>query len=162
MGNLDYQATDDVVSDFSPLPTGKYLASIVEAELKQTKAGTGSYVQLKFEVMDGAYKGRWVSFINITFTNPNSTAQEIGRKQLNTLLKAINLQGIQDTSELTGHAVVIDVNIKQQEGYSPQNEVKNYFPVDGTPAAPTVPSQAAPEPTAQPTPTSDAQPSWAQ
>ena len=170
MGNLDnYQVTDEVVSDFTPLPVDKYLASIVEAELKQTKAGTGSYINVKFEVMDGKFKGRWV-FTMITFTNPNSVAQEIGRKQLNTLLQAIGYgvgQGIQDTSELTGHAVVIEVGIEQNEGYAPKNTVKNYFSANAQGAVPVAPSAPAPtaapvQPSAAPSESNDASPSWAQ
>ena len=35
--------------EFAPLPAGKYIAAIVESETKPTKAGGGSYLQLKVQ-----------------------------------------------------------------------------------------------------------------
>ena len=169
MGNLDYNVTDEVVNDFKPLPVGEYLASITSAEMMATAKG-GSMIQLKFEIMDGEYQGRWVSFINIQWTNGNKEPVAFGHRQLNTLLQAIGYavgQGIQDTAELTGNAVVVDVGIEQDKNgqYAPKNVVKNYYAPNG--AVPAAVSQAAPETVAQaqqqaPAPAqSDAKPSWA-
>ena len=163
MSNLgSYQATEEVLSDFTPLPEGQYTVCVIESELKDNKAGTGNYIQLKLEVMDGQYKGRWINFVNLTFTHTNSMAQEIGRKTLNTLMKACGIRDIQDTKQLHGIAVRADIKIKQSEGYAPNNEVKNYFALDGTAPAP-APSQAAsPAPVADNAPSQgDASPSWA-
>jgi len=161
-----YEATEEVLGDFTPLPNGKYTVCVVESELKDNKAGTGNYIQLKLEVMDGKFKGRWINFVNITFTHTNSQAQEIGRKGLNTLMKACGIQSIQDTKQLHGIAVSAEVIIKQSEGYAPNNEVKNYYPLQGS-AQGTAPAQeAAPlEGTVirddAPAQGGDAQPSWA-
>ena len=48
----------DPASNFDPLPAGKYLAAIIESEMKPTKAGTGNYLALTFQVLDGPHKGR--------------------------------------------------------------------------------------------------------
>ena len=168
MSNLGmYEATEEVLGDFSPLPNGKYTVCVVESELKDNKAGTGNYIQLKLEVMDGKFKGRWINFVNITFTHSTSqTAQEIGRKTLNTLMKACGIQNIQDTKQLHGIAITAEVIIKQSEGYAPNNEVKNYFALDGA-AQGTAPAPAPATATADPVVDNapaqggDASPSWA-
>ncbi len=41
-------------SDFEPIPAGKYLAVITETEMKPTKSGAGSYLQLTFQIIEGA------------------------------------------------------------------------------------------------------------
>jgi hypothetical protein len=46
------------IADFEPLPADQYTAAIVESEMKPNKAGTGRYLQLVFEVLEGFYKGR--------------------------------------------------------------------------------------------------------
>ncbi|MFO7900232.1 MAG: DUF669 domain-containing protein [Planctomycetota bacterium] len=43
---------------FEPIPAGKYLAIITGSEMKDTKAGTGRYLELTFEVIEGKHKGR--------------------------------------------------------------------------------------------------------
>ena len=44
-------------ADFEPIPAGKYLATIVESEMKPTKSGTGNYLQLTFEILEGPTRG---------------------------------------------------------------------------------------------------------
>ena len=51
-------ATVDPATDFEPLPAGKYLAVITDSEMKPTKAGTGHYLQMTFQVIDGPFKNR--------------------------------------------------------------------------------------------------------
>ena len=62
MANLNgFNANEvDPAVGFDPIPAGKYLAIITESEMKPTKAGTGQYLQLTFQVLEGQYKGRLV------------------------------------------------------------------------------------------------------
>ena len=164
MANLgNYQASDEVLGDYSPVPPDNYTAVITESELLQNKNGTGSYIKLKFEIMGGEYNGRFV-WNNITYQHQNNQAQEIGHKELNTLMKACGLNAVQDTTQLHGIAHVIQVKIEESEGYAPQNVVKNYYQVgaDGN-AAPSSSSPATPaaEPTAQQSGNAPATPDWA-
>ncbi len=43
---------------FDPIPAGRYQAIITDSEQKPTKAGTGHYLQLTFQIQEGTYKGR--------------------------------------------------------------------------------------------------------
>ncbi|MBF6949467.1 DUF669 domain-containing protein, partial [Acinetobacter baumannii] len=51
--------------DFAPIPVGTYIAQINRSEIKSTKAGTGSYLSLGFQIVEGEYEGRMI-FQNIT------------------------------------------------------------------------------------------------
>ena len=71
--------TVDPATDFEPLPAGKYLAVITDSEMKPTKAGTGSYLQIVWELIDGDFKGRKL-WSRLNLDNPNATAVEIAQR----------------------------------------------------------------------------------
>ena len=43
---------------FDALPPGRYEVIITDSEMKDTKAGTGQYLQLTFDVIGGQHNGR--------------------------------------------------------------------------------------------------------
>ena len=43
---------------FDAIPAGKYQAVISQSSIKATRNGSGSYLELTFEIIDGEYKGR--------------------------------------------------------------------------------------------------------
>ena len=112
---------------YAALPAGNYVAQVERSEVKQTKDGTGSYLSLGFKVMDGDYAGR-VLFGNITLTNKNSQAQEIGRKQLIKLSTACGLGHLQDSEQLHGIPVMIKVSDSRVYEGEKQNDIKDYKP----------------------------------
>ena len=59
MALLNFNA-DEVAPSTShdPIPAGKYQAVITDSELKMTKSGTGSYLELTFEITDGEFEKR--------------------------------------------------------------------------------------------------------
>ena len=44
--------------DFSPIPEGDYLVEIKTAEIKATKSGTGKYINVRMDVIEGKYTKR--------------------------------------------------------------------------------------------------------
>ena len=71
MASLSFNAEDFVEEQrFEPIPEALYKAVIIDSEMRKTKAGTGSYLMLKFEVLEGAHAGRWVK-TNLNLDNPN-------------------------------------------------------------------------------------------
>src|SRR5690554_5309911 len=66
---------------FDPIPAGWYTATIAGAELRQTKAGTGEYIAVQYNVTGPSHEGR-VMFGNLNIRNPNPKAEEIGMRQL--------------------------------------------------------------------------------
>lgn len=129
--------------EFEPLAAGWYSATISEANLKPTKAGTGEYIILRFDITSPEAAGR-VVFTNLNIRNPNPVAQEIGFKQMGEVMAAIGLASVQDTDQFVGGNLQIKLSIKDDPQYGKQNEVKAYKALEASaPAAPTTPQATA-------------------
>jgi len=128
---------------YEPLPAGWYTASITAAELKNTKAGTGQYIAIRYDIIGPTHQGRIV-FGNLNIRNPNATAEGIGRQQLGEIMRAIGIAKVQDTDELIGGQLSIKVDIRSSEQYGDQNEVKGFKAIAGsTPPTPVVKASAS-------------------
>jgi hypothetical protein len=113
-------------SDFEPIPAGKYLAVIIESEMKPTKAGTGSYLQLTFEILDGPYKGRKV-WARLNLANSNETTVKIAQAELSAICRAVGVLAPNDSVELHDLPLVIHVKCKKRPDTGEvTNEVKGY------------------------------------
>lgn len=140
-----FSADDMPVSSnsYEPLPAGWYTATITGAELKATKAGTGQYIAIRYDIIGPTHQGRIV-FGNLNIRNPNATAEEIGRQQLGEVMRAIGLAKVQDTDELIGGQLSIKVSIRNSDQYGDQNEVKGFKAIAGsTPPAPVAKAAAS-------------------
>jgi hypothetical protein len=53
MANLNGFNANQVepATDFEPIPAGKYVAVVTASEMKPTKNGNGSYLELTFQVI---------------------------------------------------------------------------------------------------------------
>ncbi len=113
-------------SNFDPLPTGWYSASITEAELKQTKDGGGEYIKVRYTIIGPTHEGR-VVFGNINTRNASLKAEEIGRAQLGDIMRAISVPRLSDTDQLIGGVLQIKIVIRPAAGqYQEQNEIKAF------------------------------------
>lgn len=130
-------------SDFEPLPAGKYLAVITESEMKPTKAGTGSFLQLTFEILDGQFKGRKV-WARLNLMNSNDTAVKIAQAELSAICRAVGVLAPNDSVELHNLPLVITVKCKKRPDTGEiANEVKGFAKKESPqapPAAPAAPS----------------------
>lgn len=141
MAQLGYTvSTNDLPQDgggdFSPLPAGEYHTRIVETSINTTKSGTGQYIKLRLDVTGPSHEGR-VIFTNLNIKNDNQKAEEIGRQQLGSVMRAIGLDSIQDTDQLVGGAMAVKVTIRKSEEYGDQNDVKSFKAISGSkPPAP--------------------------
>jgi len=143
--------TDDLPAgsggNFEPLPAGWYQVTVAGAELKTTKAGTGEYISVRYDVVAPTHQGR-VVFGNLNIKNPNPKAEEIGRQQLGNLMRAIGLANVSDTDQLIGGNCSIKLSIRKSEQYGDNNDVKAWKAIDGgsvpTPAAKTEAPSSAP------------------
>lgn len=110
-----------------PIPAGEYKAVLASDEKKPTANGTGSYLKLEFEVIDGPYKGRKV-FNNLNLWNANAQAVEIAKKELNSIIAASGVvpktgQGL-DSAMLYGIPMMIKVTQKKDE-YQGEERINN-------------------------------------
>ena len=132
------------LEDRTPVPAGDYVVHVVKTEFKQTKAKNGHYLSIHMKILDGDYKGRTL-FTNLNLDNPNPVAVEIANKELNSICKACNKQGVEDSDELLQIPFVASVKITAGDAqFPPANETTGYKPADGEVQTPvTAPPVAA-------------------
>lgn len=139
-------------SGFEPIPAGKYVAVINDDIMKDTRSGTGRYLQLEFEIIEGEYRGRKL-WSRLNLENPNAQAVQIARSELSAICRAVNVMQLRDTVELHNMPLVISVRCKKnRETDEMQNEIAGYEPKQSYSA-----SAPAPVPAAQ----GNATPPWA-
>jgi hypothetical protein len=150
MANLNGFNANEVEpnASFEPIPAGKYLAAITETEMKPTKNGGGSYLQLAFTILEGEYKNRIV-WARLNLNNANATAVKIARSELSAICHAVGVMQPKDSVELHNLPLLITVKVKKRSDSDElTNEIKGYAPKT---AAAGRPQQA---------PTSDTTPPW--
>jgi len=144
--------------DFTPLPAGDYSVTIEDAEIKQTKSGTGQYINLKLHVEGPTHAGRLL-FGVLNIKNDSSQAEQIGRGQLGSILRALKIESLEDTDQLIGGPLVVKVVVKPASGqYKEGSEIKAYKAAGDAPTPAARPTPAKPAPAAAPSKTS---PPWA-
>lgn len=140
-------------NSFDPIPAGWYAATITKAELKETKAKTGSYLAIRYDILGPSHQGR-VVFGNLNIKNPNLEAERIGRESLESLFLAIGKR-VNHTEELIGENVEIKVKITTSEQYGDQNDVAGFKSINGS--KPPMPKASAEQ---QPAAAVSAAPPW--
>lgn len=130
------------------LPEGKYTAVITSSEEKPTKAGTGSYLELVFEIVDGPHKGRKL-WERLNLQNQNLTAVAIAKASLSAICYAVGILRPQDSTELHNKPLEITVKCKRNPQTDEiQNEIKGFAALGSGGATvqasqPTVPASGA-------------------
>jgi len=132
---------------YDPVPAGEYTLRALDAEEKATRDGTGSYINVKFEVADGEHRGRlmWNVFNVI---NQSEKAQSIGRQQLVAWATACGKPDADDTDKLLDKPFRARVDVEPAQGqYRASNRIKAFLlgGNSGASAAP-APRAAAPAP----------------
>ena len=147
-------------ASFGVLPKGRYLCVAVDSEMKETKSGSGEYLQITFEVIDGDAKGRKI-FERLNIVNSNKTAEEIAQRQLSGLCRAVGIGRLDDSDQLHNIPVVLEISIEPAKGdFGESNRIRGYYPAGGVSSAPRPvagPQRSAP---ARPATTAAATPAW--
>ena len=115
--------------DFQPLPAGWYEADIGSVEMRTTKAGTGEYAAVRFNITGPTHAGR-VVFSNYNLRNPNPATEGFAEKEFKRLGAACGIATIDDTDQLVGGQCRIKLTVRTGE-YS-GNEVKGYAAITGS------------------------------
>ena len=128
--NFNAEGVDPNVG-FEPIPAGDYTAMITESEIKPTKAGTGAYLQLVWEIVDGVYQGRKL-WQRINVQNQSQQAEEIGQRQLSNICHAVNMLQVQDSAELHNRPAIVKVKFVPADGqYNAKNEITSCESLQG-------------------------------
>lgn len=121
-------------SDFDPLPAGKYLAVITESEMKPTKSGSGSYLQLTFQVVEGEFKNRLL-WARLNLDNPSEQARKIAQGELSAICRAVGVLAPKDSVDLHNLPLVISVRCKKRNDTGEiTNEIKGYAKKESNPS----------------------------
>jgi hypothetical protein len=138
---------------YEPIPAGWYTVGITAAELKSTKAQTGQYIAVRYDIIAPTHQGR-VVFGNLNIFNPNAEAEKIGRQQLGELMAAAGIATLDDTDLLIGKQLQIKLKIRKSDQYGDSNDVDGYKSLGGA-----MPSMSSAAPSAEAT--AKAAPPWA-
>jgi hypothetical protein len=125
LGNFDANQVEPT-GDFEPIPAGKYPAVIIESEMKPNKAGTGSMLQLTFQIIEGDYENRLL-WTRLNLEHPNATAVQIARAELSAICRAVGVLAPKDSVELHNLPLIINVRCKKrQDTGDVVNEIKGF------------------------------------
>ncbi len=143
------------------VPAGKYRCVVLGSQEKDNKAGTGSYVEFKYQVTEGPHKGSDI-LQRFNFNNQNKQAVDIAFAQFKQLAEACGKPGCTNTDDLNNSVVVITYG--PQKNAPEYNEVKKIEPGTATTEGYVAPPAVTAKPAAQATAaaaSNDGKPSWA-
>jgi hypothetical protein len=144
MANLNgFDANTVEPSDeLEPIPAGKYIAVVTDSEMKPTKSGSGEYLQLTFQIVEGEYANRLL-WVRLNLDNPNATAVEIARRELSAICRSVGVLVPTDSVDLHNLPCCIHVRVKRRADTGElQNEIKGYSKKEAV-AAPIAATQVA-------------------
>ena len=111
---------------FDPIPAGKYLAAITDSKMKPTKAGTGQYLELTFQILEGEFKGRQL-WSRLNLDNPNAQTVKIARGELSAICRAVGVMAPNDSTDLHNLPLVITLRCKKRQDTGEiTNEVRGF------------------------------------
>lgn len=142
LGTFDANTVEPMAT-FEAIPAGEYVAAITASEMKDNKAGTGSYLELTFTVLEGAYRGRML-WARLNLHNPNEIAVKIARAELAAICKAVGVLQPRDSCEL--HNLPLEINVKcakRKDNDELTNEIKGYARHEPAPVSAPAPSTGA-------------------
>ena len=128
MANMNGFNANEVqpANDFDPIPAGTYLAVITASEVKPTKDGTGEYLELSFQILEGDYQNRLL-WARLSLSHPKDIVSRIARSQLADICKAVGVLKPNDSAELHNLPLIIDVRLKKRKDTGDiVNEIKKY------------------------------------
>ena len=141
MASLNFNANQvEPMPALEAVPAGKYLAVIIDSEMKPTKAGTGNFLSFTFEIVEGEFKGRKL-WARLNLDNPSPTAVNIARQELSAICRAVGVMEPKDSCELHNIPMVLTVKQKPDPDGEVRNEVKGYARREA--ANPATPAQAS-------------------
>ena len=133
LGNFNASQVEPM-TEFEAIPPGKYVAVITASEMKATKAGTGSYLELKLEVIEGEFKGRKL-WARLNLDNPSQDAVKIARSELASICRAAGVMEPRDSSELHNLPMLVTVKQKARADTGEiTNEIRGYAKREGVAA----------------------------
>ena len=125
LGNFNANEVEPSVA-FEPVPAGKYIAAITASEMKSTKKGDGSYLELEFTILEGDCQGRKV-WDRLCINHPNSLTQKIAQGSLSAICRSVGVLQPGDSCQLHNLPLQITAKLKKRKDTGDlTNEIKGY------------------------------------
>lgn len=144
MSNVDLSSFGDDFTQYertvgtgssSPLPIGFYAGIITRADMKDTKDGSGKYLEVEFDITSPPEHGNRKFWDKFNLVNRNNVTVKIAKEQLGDLLKALGFNYSPNTEELIGKEVCMYLGIEPAKGnFKESNKCLKYLPVGSTEA----------------------------
>ena len=119
----------------TPIPNGRYQATITASERKETKSKNGQFfLALEFTVQGGEHNGRKVH-ANLNLWNQSQQAVSIARGDMSAICRSVNVMQPRDSVELHNIPLMIDVVVDSymKDGEKKlKNEIKGFLPRNHT------------------------------
>jgi hypothetical protein len=126
MVTLNFNANEVAPSgNFDPIPEGWYPAVITDSEMKETHDGTGKYLKMCYEIIEGEHKGRRI-WSNLNLVHSNPVVIELARADLSAICRAVNVIAPADSSELHNLPLIIKVKCRTNKVGAVVNDVRGY------------------------------------
>lgn len=119
--------------DNTLIPSGWHRAWIIGTEMRPTAAGTGRFLEITWEIVEGdSEKRRLWDRLNVE--NPNEVAVKIALEALSAICHATNVLDFSDPAQLAGVPCMIKVGVEKKKDQPDRNKIYGYLP-DGDPKA---------------------------
>lgn len=127
------------------IPNGWYPAEIIDTAVKETKSGTGMYLEIVFKITEGPHARRQV-WHRLNLWNQNPRAVEIARTDFKRITNALGITGVvEDTEQIEGRTLDIKIGTEAAKGdYEASNRVRDARRYSGSAMAPSGPSGFGP------------------
>jgi Protein of unknown function (DUF669) len=118
----------DPATAYEVLPAGRYQVQIVDSDLRVTKDGTGQYLWLMMDILEGEYQGRKV-FDQLNLVNRNAQTVEIAQRTLSAICHATDRMQVSNSEELHLIPMTITVTVEPpKNGYGERNRIRYLTP----------------------------------
>lgn len=121
-----------------PIPSGEYPAMIVDSDMRKTKDGSGQYLELVHEIMDGPYKGRKL-WARLNLVNQNQQTASIAQAQLSAIAHATGVLTFTDSQQLHNRPMLVRVEFLKAappKRDTDSNEIRGWKSLGGAAPAP--------------------------
>jgi len=104
---------------------GDYNVVLDSSDEKPTKDGESTYLNCKFKILEGEFKGAILFFI-LNIGNKNEQARQIAMRQLSSLCRAVGVMTPHSSEQLHNIPLTVSVINKIYEG-KPKAEITGFF-----------------------------------
>lgn len=123
--NFDTRTAPPPRDDFEIVPAGEYPAIISDSVVKDTKSGTGKYLELTETILDGPNKGRKV-WVRLNLWNNSQKAVEIAQRDMSAICAAVGFVGeLKDSALLHNKPHIIRVDVELADASKNRNNDQN-------------------------------------